>query len=185
MEGSPHIYPSVRSHAPSCGWQLWGAAKQCGVSLTEGCTVPASLRYESVGNHLLGCVPARLSPVVAMGRGDVCHRPGCSPAGLGPLALEYRSRYWPDRSAGLPQCVRPLGCGLLRPVFLLPELRKHVRCPGPLGACSPVRASCAFHVRFPWPPGACSLMYALCAAGVCCWWLRCPPPPLLFSFATA
>ena len=132
-----------------------GAAQPCGVSLTTGGIAPVSLRYDRLtpvarvagppclaGDPLLGCVPARLSPAVAMAPGDVCHGPRRSPAGLGRVALEYRSCYWPGGSAVSPQCVRLLGCGLLRPVPLLPSVRVRVRCPGPLGACSPVRGPC-------------------------------------------
>ena len=185
----------VGSHAPSYGRQLLGAARPCGVSLTTGGIAPASLRYDRLtpvapvagprclaGDPLLGCVPARLSPVVAMAPGDVCHGPRCSPAGLGPVALEYRSCYWPSWPAGSPRCVRPLGCGLLRPVPLLPWVRLRVRCPGPLGACSPVRAPCVFCVRCPWPLGACSPVRALCAARACCWWLRWGPHPPPYCF---
>ena len=161
---------------------LWaaalGAAKPCGVSLTTGGIAPASLRYDRLtlvarvegprcwaGDPLLGCVPARLSPVVAMAPADVCNGPRCSPAGLGPLALEYRSCHWPGGSAGSPQCVRPWGCGSLRPIPLSPSVRVRVRCPGPLDACSPVRAPFVFRARCPWPLGACSPVRALC--GMC------------------
>ena len=57
------------------------------------------------GDPLVDCVPARLSPVVSMAPGDVCHAPRCSLGGLGPAALEYRSCYWPGGSAWSPQCV--------------------------------------------------------------------------------
>ena len=92
-----------------------------------------------------------------MAPGDVCHGPGCSLAGLGPAALEYRSCHWPGRSAGSPRCARPMGCWFFpvpRPPYVcavswasrllftgVPArcgvLR--VRCPGPPGSCSPVR----------------------------------------------
>ena len=127
------------------------------------------------GGPLLGCVPARLSPVVAMAPGDICHGPRCSPAGLRPVALEYRSCHWPSGSAGSLQCVRPLGRGLLHPVPLLPSVRVRARCPGPLGACSPGRAPCVFCLRCPWPLGACSPVHPLSAACACCWWLRWGP----------
>ena len=52
----------------------------------------------------------------------------------------YRSCHWPGGLAGSPQCVRPWGCGSLRPVSLPPLVCVRVRCPGPLGACSPVGA---------------------------------------------
>ena len=91
-----------------------------------------------------------------MAPGDVCHGPRCSLAGLGPVALEYRSCHWPGGSAGSPQCVRPMGywffpvprppyvCAVSWAAWLLftgvparfAVLR--LRCPGPLGSCSPV-----------------------------------------------
>ena len=87
---------------------------------------------------------------------DVCHGPRCSLAGLGPVALEYRSCHWPCGSAGSPQCVRPMKCWFFpvpRPPYVcavswaawllftgvparFAVLR--LRCPGPLGSCSPV-----------------------------------------------
>ena len=146
---------------------LWaaalGATQPCGVSLTTGGIAPASLRYDCLtpvapvagprclaGNPFLGCLQARLSSVVAMAPGDVCHGPRCSPAGLGPVALEYSSCNWPGGSAGLPQCVGPFGCGLLRPVLLPPSACVRVRCPGPFGVCSLVRAPCVVRARCPW-----------------------------------
>ena len=65
---------------------------------------------------------------------DVCHGPRCSLTGLGPVALEYRSCHWPGGSAGSPQRVRPMGCCIF-PAIGRPT---SVRCPGPLGSCSPV-----------------------------------------------
>ena len=173
---------------------LWaaalGAAQPCGVSLTTGGIAPASLWYDRplpvarvagprclAGDPVLGCVPARLSLVVAMAPGDVCHGCRCSPAGHGPVALEYRSCHWPGRLGGSPQCVRPWGCGSLRPVPLPPSVHVRVRCPEPLVACSPMGALC--------DPCAVSVatsrllpVRVLCAACVCCWWLcrgRLPP----------
>ena len=74
------------------------------------------------GDPLLGCVPARVSPVDALALGDVCHGPRCSPAGgLGvPLVLLARRVGWvapvratlgvwfvaPCPSAALGACVR-------------------------------------------------------------------------------
>ena len=72
------------------------------------------------------------------------------------MALEYRSCHWPGGSAGSPQCVRPMGCWFFpvpRPPYVcvvswaawllftgvparFAVLR--LRCPGPLGSCSPV-----------------------------------------------
>ena len=68
-----------------------------------------------------------------------------------------------------------------------------VRCPGPLGSCSPVcqavvsrpfLPSVHVRVRCPGPRGACSPVCALCAVRVCRWWL-CPSssaPNFLFCF---
>ena len=103
-----------------------------------------------------------------MAPGDVCHGPRCSLAGLGPVALEYRSCHWPGGSAGSPQCVRPMGYWFF-PVPRLPYVCAaswavgllftgvptrcvvlHVRCPGPLGSCLPVRVLCAVRVCLGW-----------------------------------
>ena len=92
-----------------------------------------------------------------MAPGDVCHGPRCSLAGLGPVALVYRSCHWPGGSPGSPQCVRPMGCWFFpvpRPPYVCAVswatwllftgapawyVVLRVRCPGPLGSCSPVR----------------------------------------------
>ena len=159
---------------------LWaaalGAAQPYGVSFTTGGISPASLRYDRLtpvarvagprclaGDPLLGCVPARLSSVASMDPGDVCHGPRCSLAGLEPVGLKYGPCHGPGGTAGSPQCIPAWRCRPLRPVPVLPSVHVRVRCPGPLGACSLVRA--------------------LCAVCVCCWWL-CPssPPPLFFLF---
>ena len=119
-----------------------------------------------------------------MALGDVCHVPRCSPAGLGPVALQYRSCHWPDGSAGSPQCVRPMGCWFFpvpRPPYVcavswsawllftgvparLSVLR--LRCPGPLGSGSPVRpldvSCCVCGV-----PGHLAPVHR-CARSVCC-----------------
>ena len=91
-----------------------------------------------------------------MAPGDVCHGPRGSLAGLGPVALEYRSCHWPGGSAGSPQCVRPMGCWFFpvpRPPYVcavswatwllftgVPAwfVVLRVRCPRPIGSCSPV-----------------------------------------------
>ena len=137
-----------------------------------------------------------------MAPGDVCHGPRCSLAGLGPVALEYRSCHWPGGSAGSPQCVRPMGywffpvprppyvCAVSWAAWLLftgvparfAVLR--LRCPGPLGSRSPV----------------CSLGVLCCVCGVLghlapvhrcarCVWCACAmggcvplPPPVIFVF---
>ena len=129
--------------------------------------------------------------------------------------MEYRSCHWPGGSAGSPQCVRPMGCWFF-PVPLPPYVCAVswaswllftgvparcvvlcVRCPGPLGSCSPV---CPLGVLC----CVCGVLGLLapvhrCARAVCCvacavsWasWLlftgaparcvvlrvRCPAPP--------
>ena len=137
-----------------------------------------------------------------MAPGDVCHGPRCSLAGLGPVALEYRSCHWPDGSAGSPQCVRPMGYWFF-PVPRLPYVCAaswavgllftgvparfavvRLRCPGPAGSCSPVCPlgvlCCMCGVLGPWAPVypcACCVRCA-CAMGGCV-----PlPPPLMFVF---
>ena len=91
-----------------------------------------------------------------MAPGDVCHGPRFSLVGLGSVALEYRSCHWPGGSAGSPQCVRPMGCWFFpvpRPRYVCAVswatwllftgvpvwfVVLRLRCPGPLGSCSPV-----------------------------------------------
>ena len=166
---SPHVSMS-RATCPLLWAAALGAAQPCGVSLTTRGIAPACLPYDGLtlvsrvagplrfaGDPLLDCVPARLSPVASMAPGDVCHGPRCSLAGLGPVAVEYRSCHWPAGSAGSPQFVRPMGCWLFpvpRPpcvcavswatwlLFTGVPARcvvLRVRCPGPPGCCSPVR----------------------------------------------
>ena len=137
-----------------------------------------------------------------MAPGDVCHGPRCSLARLGPVALEYRSCHWPAGSAGSPQCVQPIGCWFFpvpRPPYVCAVFWAawllftgvpvrcavlRLRCPGPLGSCSPV----------------CSLGVLCCVCGVlghlapvhrCARCVRCAsamggcvplPPPLIFVF---
>ena len=119
-----------------------------------------------------------------MAPGDVCHGPRCSLAGLGPVALEYRSCHWPGGSAGSPQCVRPMGCWFFpvpRPPYVcavswatwllftgVPAwyVVLRLRCPGPLGSCAPVRPLGVFCC-------ACGVLGHLapvhrCARVVCC-----------------
>ena len=180
---------------------LWaaalGAAQPCGVSLTTTGIAPACLRYDRLtlvacvagplclaGDPLLDCVPARLSQVASMAPGDFCHGPRCSLAGLGPVALEYRSCPWSGESAGSPQCVQPMGCWFLpvpRPPYVCAVSRATwllltgvpawfvvlcLRCPGPLGSCSPVRplavVCCVCGVLGPLAP------VHRCARWVCC-----------------
>ena len=137
-----------------------------------------------------------------MAPGDVCHGPRCSVAGLGPVALEYRSCHWPGGSAGSPQCVRPMGCWFFpvpRPPYVcavswaawllftgVPArfVVLRVRCPGPLGCRSPVRPlgvlCCVCGV-----PGHLAPVHR-CARSVCCFacavswatWLLIPVCPL-------
>ena len=137
-----------------------------------------------------------------MAPGDVCHGPRCSLAGLGPVALEYRSCHWPGGSAGSPQCVRPMGywffpvprppyvCAVSWAVGLLftgvpaRSAVVRLRCPGPAGSCSPVCSlgvlCCMCGVLGHWAPDhrcACCVRCA-CAMGGCV-----PlPPPLIFVF---
>ena len=157
---SPHL-PVGRFTCPLPWAAALRAAQPSELYLTTGGNAPTSLRYDRLtslarvvgpsclaGDSLLACVPAHLSSVVAMASGDGCHAPRCSLAGLGSVALEYRSCHWPGGSAGSPLCVQPWGCGALRPVPLPPSVRARVRCPGPLGACSPVRAPLVFRARF-------------------------------------
>ena len=91
-----------------------------------------------------------------MAPGDVCHGPRCSLAGLGQVALEYRSCPWPGGLAGSSRCVQPMGrwffpvprppyvCAVSRATWLL-FTSAPARCgvlrvprPGPLGSRSPV-----------------------------------------------
>ena len=155
------------------------------------------------GDPLLDCVPARLSPVASMAPGDVCHGPRCSLAGLGPVALEYRSCHWPGGSAGSPQCVRPMGywffpvprppyvcavswaAGLLFTGVPARFAVVRLRCPGPAGSCSPVCSlgvlCCMCGVLGHWAPVH---RCVLCAVRVCHGWL-CPsssPPNFRFFF---
>ena len=91
-----------------------------------------------------------------MARGDICHGPRCSLAGLRRVALDYRSCPWPGGSSGSPRCVQPMECWF-SPVPRLPYVCAVsraswllfsgvlmwfvvlcLRCPGPFGSCSPV-----------------------------------------------
>ena len=138
-----------------------------------------------------------------MAPGDVCHGPRCSLAGLGPVALEYRSCHWPGGSAGSPQCVRPMGYWFF-PVPRVPYVCAVSWAAGLLFTCA--RAVCCgasavswaswllftgvlarcvvLHVRCPGPLGSCSPVCVLCAVRVCHGWL-CPsssPPKFRFFF---
>ena len=160
----------VGPHAPSFGRQLWGLPSRVEYLSSQEVFLPhvygttASLLWLELRGHsawqatpLLDCVPARLSLLASMAPGDDCHGPGCSLAGIGPVALEYRSCHWPGGSPGSPQCVRPMGCWFFpvpRPpyvcavswatwlLFTGPPARcvaLRLRCPGPLGSCSRMR----------------------------------------------
>ena len=98
-----------------------------------------------------------------MAPGDVCHGPRCSLAGLGPVALEYRSCHWPGGSAGSPQCVRPMGC------WFFPVPRPPYVCAASWASrllFTGVPARCVvLRVRRPGPPGSCS---PVCPLGVLC-----------------
>ena len=154
---------------PPVGGSSWGCPAVGSIFHHRGyCSCESTVRPPhpcgwSCGAPLLGRRPP---PGLCAGTPFIScfHGLQCSLAGLGKVALQYRSCHLPGRSAGSPQCVCPWGCRLLRTVPLLPSVHVRVRCPGPLGACSPVRA--------------------LCAACVCCWWLRpSSPPPVIFLFS--
>ena len=180
---SPHVLVG-RVTCPLLWAAALGAAQPCGVSLTTGGIHPAGLRYDRLtlvalvakhiclaGDHLLECVPARLSLVASMAPVDICHGPLCSLAGLRPAALGYRPCCWPGESAWLPQCARPMGGGLLFPVPRPPYVCACVWCRRPLGACSPVcvhAVFCVFPVRCPGSLGSCSPVFPLIAVHSVC-----------------
>ena len=163
------MFPSVGPNAPSFGRQLWGQPSCVEYLSPQGVLLPlvygttASPLWLELRGHsawqatpFWTCVPARPSPVAPMALGDVCHGPRCSLAGLGAVALKYRSCHWPGGSAGSPQCVRPMGCWFFpvpRPPYVFavswatwllftgvpaPCVVLRVRCPRSLGSCSPV-----------------------------------------------
>ena len=168
--------PWVGPHAPSFGRQLWGLPSRVEYFSPQGVLLPLvygttasplwlELRAALLGRRpLLDCVPARLSTVASMAPGDVCHGPRCSLARLGPVAFGDRPCCSPDGSAGLPQCVRPMGCWFL-PVPRPPYVCTCVRCPGPLGSRSPVcpLGELFCPLRCPGPLGSCS---PVCPLGV-------------------
>ena len=187
--------PSVGPQAPSFGRQLPGLPSRVEYLSPQGLLLPlvygttASLLWlelRGLSAWLLDCVPARLSPLASMALGDVCRGPRCSLAGLGPVALGYHPCCWPGGSAGSPHCARPMGCWFFRItqpryvctcvvswstclLFTVVPARcvvLHMRCPGPLGSCSPVctlSVSCrAFGVLGGWAP------VHPCACLVCC-----------------
>ena len=73
---------------------------------------------------------------------------------------------------GRPRCARV--CGVHDPLALVHRCARPacscVRCPWPLGTCSPVRAPGVFCVGCPWPLGACSPVRAPGALCVQCPW---------------
>ena len=140
-----------------------------------------------------------------MAPGDVCHGPRSSLAGLRPVALEYRSCPWPGGSAGSPRCVQPMGCWFFsvpRPPYMCAVsgaswllftgvLARFVvsclRCPGPLGSCSPVRLLrvllCVRGVLGHLAPVrrcACSVCCFACAVSLVTWLLFTGVPALSF-----
>ena len=107
-EGVPTCVNGLGHISLPLGGQLSGAAQPFGVSLTTGGIAPASLRNARLtplsrvagfcclaGVLLLDCVPAHLSLADSMAPGDLFNEPRCGLAGLGPVALEYCSCYWP------------------------------------------------------------------------------------------
>ena len=138
-----------------------------------------------------------------MALGDVCHGPRCSLAGLGPVALEYRSCQG-ARWVGWVAPVRPTHW-----VLVLSCFSAALRVCSVLGRLAPVhwcaRAVCCvasavswatwllftgvlarcvvLRVRCPGPLGFRSPVCALCAVRVCHGWL-CPSssPPNFFIF---
>ena len=103
------------------------------------------------------------------------------------MALEYRSCHWPGGSAGSPQCVRPMGCWFFPvprppyvsavslavwPLFTSVPARFAVlrlRCPGPLGSCSPVCSLGVFLLAsfffFSWGRPGCGVFGAVRGCG--------------------
>ena len=117
------------------------------------------------------------------------------------MALEYRSCPWPGGSAGSPQCVQPMGCWF----FLVPRppyvcavswaswllftgvlawfVVLCLRCPWPLGSCSPVRllgvVCCVCGVPGPVAPVHRCVRWVCCIASAVSWatWLLFPGAP--------
>ena len=111
-----------------------------------------------------------------MAPGDVCHGPRCSLAGLGPVALEYRSCHWPGGSAGSPQCVRPMGYWFF-PVPRPPYVCAVSWAAGLLFTGVPARFA-VVRLRCPRPLGSCSPVCVLCVVRVCHgWWCASSSPP--------
>ena len=165
--------PWVGSHAPSCGRQLWG--------------LPSCVEYLSPQGVLLPRVYGNVvSPLWLELRGlaawqatpswDVC-RHACHELlpwlrvmfAVVPDAAWPGSDQWPWSTA---PATGPVGAsdpgGVDRCLLSLsaPSVRVRVRCPGPLGACSPVRTLFVFPARCPGLVHRCArcVRYA-CAVG--------------------
>ena len=169
--------PWVWSHAPYCGRQLWGLPSRMeylspqGVLLPRVCGTTASPLWL----ELQGPAAWQATSSWAVCR-NACHHllPWLRVTFvMVPDAAWPCSDQWlwspapaigPVGRLGRPSASDSRGCRPLRAVPLLPSVHVRLRCPAPLGACSPVRA--------------------LCAVCVCCWWLYPPsfPPPDCFFF---
>ena len=125
--------PWVGPHAPPLGGRSGGCPAMWSISYQKGyCSRLSGVRPPHpcgfiagplclAGEPLRDCVPACLSPGASMAPDDVCHGRQCSVAGVGPVALEYRSCHWPSGLACWPQCVRPMGCWFFpvpRPLYV-------------------------------------------------------------------
>ena len=132
--------PLVGPHAPSFGRQLWGLTSRVEYLSSQGGLLPlvygttaSPLWLELRGQSAWQATPSWAVYRLSMAPGDVCHCSRCSLVGLGPVALECRCCHWPGWLAESRQCVRPMGVGS----FLSLGRPTCVRCPGPLGSCSP------------------------------------------------
>ena len=107
------------------------------------------------------------------------------------LDLEYRSCPWPGGSAGSPECVQPMGCWFFPvpcPPYVCAVSRAtwllfggvsawlvvlRLRCPGPLGSCSPVRPlsvlCCLCGVLGPLAPVHCCARWVRCVVCAVSW----------------
>ena len=183
-------------HALSFGRQLSGLPSRVEYISPQGVLLPlvygrtaSPLWFEVRGHSAWQATPswtvsALLSPVASLAPGDVCPGPRCSLAGLKPVALEYRSCPWPGGSAGSSRGVQPMGCWFFpvpRPPYVCAVSRASwlrftgvlprfvvlcLRCPGPLGSCSPVHplgvVGCVCDVPGPLAP------VHRCARWMCC-----------------
>ena len=77
--------------------------------------------------------------------------------------MEYSSCHWPGGSTGLPQCFRPMGCSFI-PVPRLPHVCAVSWAAWLLFTGVPARFV-VLRLRCPWPLGSCS---PLCLLGVLC-----------------